>query len=79
MGKVYKTNAKYLIKTHRPPAIMEHEEGQKTKIGRNPGTNNQQKTIHKWSPINMQFFIDDNSDEEDTKEANKKTTCDTRS
>ena len=72
MGKVYKTNAKYLIKTHRPPAIMEHEEGQKTKIGRNPGTNNQQKTIHKWSPINMQFFIDDDSDEEDTIKANKK-------
>ena len=63
MGKVYKTKAKYLITTHRPEKMTEDDEHceafpEPTKL-----TPINIKPI--WSPINQQFFEDDDTDEED--------------
>ena len=66
MSKVYRTNEKYLVTTHRPETI--------------PNTENEIDIIEpetyakprasKWTPINQHFFTDTDSDDDETPDSN---------
>ena len=80
MGKVYKTNQKYLHTIHRPSIPFKDPS-----INIDGTANNTSKDSYntvcdlsaKWNPIRKQFFQDDSDDDED--DSNSKNNIETRS